>query len=71
MFKTQVELGVGSFRSLKNSVDFFYGNIDSQLLTSIFVKVSRRLAEERKRKIASPFRLFHGLHLKIENAQIP
>ena len=23
MFKTQVELGVGSFRSLKNSVDFF------------------------------------------------
>jgi len=28
MFKTQVELAVGSFKYRKNSVDFFYSNID-------------------------------------------
>ena len=63
-------LGVGSFRSRKNAVDFF-SNIFWQLLTFIFVKVSRTLAGERKGNIAPPFRLFHGLHSKIENSCRP
>lgn len=66
-----MELGVGSFRSRKNSFDFFYGNIDWQLWRPFFVKVSRTLAGERKRKITSPFRFFHRLHFKIENSSPP
>ena len=37
----------------------------------MFLKVSRTLTGERKRKTGSPFRLFHGLHLKIENSSRP
>ena len=71
MFKTLVELGVGSFRSRKNSVEFFYGNIDWQLLTSNFLKFLGHTRWGEKEETASPFRLFHSLHLEFESSSRP
>ena len=55
MFLTQVELGVGSFRSRKNSVDFFYGNIDWQLWRPFLLKFLGHSLGREKGKLRRHF----------------
>ena len=71
MFKTQVELGVGSFRSRKNSVDFFtVASIDIFWRPFLLKFLGDSLRRERG-KLRRHFVFFHGLHLKIENSSRP